>query len=258
MQLKAVIIDDEYKVRGVFKNLLIKFCPEITIVGEAENVNDAFDAIALHQPNVIFLDIEMPGGNGFELLAKYEEIPFEIIFVTSYSHYAIKAIKFSALDYLLKPVMIEDLQNVVARLKNKLEFIERAQQYKILKGNLANPPLDQKLVINTKTKLEYVTISDIVYLKADGNYTTIFMKNNTKFYIAKTLKEYEDILCQSMKEPFVRIHKTYIVNTLFIKNIEKGDDYFLILRDNTRLEISRRKKQELLIKLNSETLALIS
>jgi two-component system LytT family response regulator len=251
MELKAVIVDDEFKVRDVFINLLRKFCPEITILGEAENVDSAYDLICAKQPNIVFLDIEMPGGNGFELLARFPEVPFEIIFVTSYGHYAIKAIKFSALDYLLKPVMIEDLQQLVARLSRSLESRHHARQYKLLGENLSAAPLDQKLVINTKTKLEYVSLSDIIYLKADGNYTTIFLRDNVRFYIARTLKDYEDLLCKPGNDSFIRIHKGYIVNIAFVRHIERGEDYSLILKDNTRLEISRRKKAELLNKLGS-------
>lgn len=253
MQIKAVIVEDEFKIREVFKHLLEKFCPEITISGEAENVDDAYEIISKTNPNVVFLDIEMSGGNGFELLAKYTSIPFEIIFVTSYSHYAIKAIKFSALDYLLKPVMIEDLHQLTDRIKEKIQSKSDAQQYKLLQENLKSPVQNQKLAINTKTKLEYVNISDILYLKADGNYTTIFLKNNTKFYVAKTLKDYEDLLCYPVNESFVRIHKTYIANLDHASHIERGNEFSLVLTNNTRLEISRRKKQELLLKLSAKT-----
>jgi two-component system LytT family response regulator len=249
MQLNAIIVEDEFKVREVFVHLLQKFCPEINILGEAENIADAYELIIEKQPNVIFLDIEMPGGNGFELLARFREIPFEVVFVTSYSHYAIKAIKFSALDYLLKPVMIDDLKPLVGKLKAKLELNFQSEQYAILKENLSCSSNNQKLVLNTKTKVEYVNLSDITYLKGDGNYTMIHLNNSTKHYVAKTLKEYEDILCQQSNDPFVRIHKSYIANISFIKHLEKGEECSLILNDNTRLDVSRRKKQELLNKL---------
>ena len=247
--IKAIVVEDEFKVREVFVALLQRFCPEIEIVGVAENIKDAYELIIEKQPEVVFLDIEMPGGTGFDLLTMFEEVPFETIFVTSYGHYAIKAIKFSALDYLLKPVMIEDLQNMTARIKDRLNVKQNNEQYKLLNENLNGSEQNKKLVINTKTKVEYIYINDITFLKGDGNYTNIYLASKQKFHISKTLREYEDILCD-IDSSFVRSHKTTIVNTMHIKHIERGNDLAIILNDNTRLEISRRKKQEIMDKLH--------
>lgn len=244
MKTSAVIIEDEYKVREVFVNLIKLFCPSIEVVGEAENISKGYELIIDKKPSVVFLDIEMRGGNGFELLKKFKEIPFEVIFVTSYGHYAIKAIKLSALDYLLKPVMVEDLKVIEKRLFQKLEEKDFINQYRILQENVKATNEERKLVINTKQRLEYLNVSDINYLKADGNYTSIYLKNNVKHYIAKTLKEYEDLLCYP-DSFFFRTHKTFIVNIKCIKHVEKGDTPSLVLNDGTRLEISRRKRQEL-------------
>lgn len=247
MKYTAIVVEDEYKVREVFINLIHHYCKEIKIVGEAENINDAYDLILLKKPNIVFLDIEMSDGNGFELLAKFPIPPFEVIFVTSYGHYAIKAIKFSALDYLLKPVMVSDLLEMLERVKGKFGKRNQPEQYKVLLDNIYNPNQPKKLVIHTKTKTEYVFFNDIIYLKADGNYTTIQLANSN-IYVAKTLKDYEEILCSS-DSPFMRVHKTYIVNTNFILNINHGDQNTIRLKNNSDLEISRRKKQELIEKL---------
>ena len=247
MKYTAVVVEDEYKVREVFVNLIQHYCKEIEIVGEAENINEAYDLIISTKPSIVFLDIEMPRGNGFELLAKFPKPPFEVVFVTSYGNYAIKAIKFCALDYLLKPVMVSDLLEMVSRINEKFENRNQPEQYKTLLENINIPPQNKKLVIHTKTKTEYVYLNDIIYLKADGNYTTIQLANSN-IYVAKTLKDYEDILCGSDSQ-FMRVHKTYIVNTNFIMNINHGDQNTIRLKNNSDLEISRRKKQELIEKL---------
>lgn len=237
-KIRAVVIEDEFKARVVFCSLIEKFCPEIYIAGEAENITDGYELIMKEKPQLVFLDIEMPGGNGFELLSRFENPLFETIFVTSYSHYAIKAIKYNALDYLLKPVMIEDLESVVSRYKEKNELKFNAERYKLLKENLSGK--EQKLIINLKSKLEQVTINDIIYLKADSNYTIIVSKGEKKHHTSKTLKEYDELLCGDENELFIRVHKSFIVNTNYIQCIEKGE--YLILKDNTRIEVSRRKR----------------
>ena len=248
MKYTALVVEDEYKVREVFTNLIGHYCKEIEIVGEAENINDAYDLIIALKPNIVFLDIEMPHGNGFELLSRFPKPPFEVIFVTSYGHYAIKAIKFSALDYILKPVMVSDLLEAVSRIKEKFESPNQPEQYNVLQENLINPVLQKKLVVHTKTKTEYISLNEIIYLQGDGNYTNIHLANN-KIYVAKTLKEYEEMLCNS-DSPFMRVHKTYIVNTNFILNVNRGENNTIVLKNNSNLEISRRKKQELIEKLN--------
>ena len=248
MKYTAVIVEDEYKVREVFINLIQHYCKEIEIVGEAENITDAYHLILSTKPNIVFLDIEMPHGNGFELLSKFPKPPFEIIFVTSYGHYAIKAIKFSALDYLLKPVMVSDLLEMINLIKEKFNDKKDPEQYKVLLENLNISQQHKKLVVHTKTKTEYVFFNDIIYLQGDGNYTTIHLANS-KIHVAKTLKDYEDMLCNP-DSPFIRVHKTYIVNTNFILKINHGATNTIRLKNNSDLEISRRKKQELLEKLS--------
>jgi two-component system LytT family response regulator len=248
-KITAILVEDEYKVRAVFSALLEKFCPEIEVLAEADNITDAFKLISELNPQVVFLDIEMPSGNGFELLAKFKQPTFETIFVTSYGHYAIKAIKFSALDYLLKPVMIQDLLLITEKIKERMDERHQIEQYQILQSNLQSPQL-HKLVLNTKTNLVHIDVADIVYLQADGNYTSIYLKNKTKHYVARTLKEYEDLLCGTDAESFIRIHKTYIVNPACIIKVEKGDSASVLLQGDIRLEISRRKKHELMEKLN--------
>ncbi|MCW3102165.1 MAG: two component transcriptional regulator, LytTR family [Bacteroidetes bacterium] len=250
MEITAVVIEDEFKVRSVFIQLLGKFCNEIKVIGETDNVKDGYDMILLKKPDVVFLDIEMPRGNGFELLARFKEIPFEVIFVTSYGHYAIKAIRFSALDYLLKPVLVSDLQELPERIRKKIEMKTQAGQYRVLLENLDRA--EQKtLVVNTKTRTDYIPVSEILYLKADGNYTLIHTVS-AKFHVAKTLKEYDELLC-SADSQFLRIHKACIINTNYIKQLNRGESSTVIMSNGVSLEISRRKKQELSERLNNKS-----
>jgi two-component system LytT family response regulator len=250
MDLTAVVIEDEFKVREVFIELLEHFCPEIKVVGQTDNIKDGYDLIVSKKPAVVFLDIEMPGGNGFELLLRFDKIPFETVFVSSYGHYAIRALKLSALDYLLKPVILEDVLQIPDRLKEAITLKQNALKYELLKSNLTNTEQEKKLIIQSKKNLEYVNISDILYLKGEGNYTAIFLQGNKKFLVSKTLKEYESILCEE-KSTFLRTHKTFIVNTSHIKKVDRGEECAVLLCNDIRLEVSRRKKQELIDKMNS-------
>lgn len=242
MKFTAAIIEDEFKLREVFIQLLRENCPEIDVVGEASNIADAYNLIQSKKPQVVFLDIEMPGGNGFELLSKFEKIPFETIFVSSYGHYAIKALKLSALDYMLKPVMIEDLIKIPARIQEAIDLKESALKYKSLAANLINTEQEKKILVQSKKRLEHIVLKDILYLEADNNYTSIFVKNQDRVVVSKTLKDYEEVLCDDDTSSFVRIHKTFIVNVNHIKFIDRGEDCAVVLANDIKLEVSRRKK----------------
>jgi two-component system LytT family response regulator len=250
MKLTAVVIEDEFKLREVFIRLLEKNCPEIEIIGEAGNITDGYDLILLRKPAVVFLDIEMPKGTGFDLLSKFENIDFEIVFVSSYEHYAIQALRLSALDFILKPVLIEDIIAIPGRIKKAIELKESAFKYNMLQSNLKSPNKEKQIILQTRAKLESVTINKITYLKADTNYTHIFIEGKNKHVVSRILKDFEDMLCEESSH-FIRIHKTYIVNINYIKTIERGDECFVTLKDHTRLEVSRRKKMALLERFNS-------
>jgi two-component system LytT family response regulator len=245
IMVTAILVDDEFKVRSVLKTLIGEFCPDITIVAEASNIKEAATLIGAHHPDVVFLDIEMPGGNGFELLSQFSAPSFETVFVTSYGHYALRAIKYSALDYLMKPVIISDLISLSIKISSRVSQKLELQQYRILQGNLERTHPD-KLIVNCKNKLECVALDEIQYLQADGNYTTIFLEGRPKLYVAKTLKEYEDLLCENKGYSFLRIHKACIVNQAYISKVDKDLSTCVIMKDGTKLEISRRRKQEVL------------
>ena len=217
MKLTAVIVEYETRLREVFIELLKDNCPEIVVVGEAENISEGYRLILEKKPQVVFLDIEMPGGNGFELLSKFEKPFFETIFVSSYGHFAIRALKLSALDYLLKPVMVEDLQNIPARIHEAIDLKESALKYKTLQQNLIDSEPQKKIILRSKLKSESIDLKDILYLSSDLNYTTFYLTENRKLLVSKTLKEFEETLCDHEKSSFMRIHKAYIANLNYVK-----------------------------------------
>lgn len=250
MKLKAVVIEDEFKLREVFIELLKKNCPEIEVTGEAGNITDGYTLIMQEKPDVVFLDIEMPKGNGFDLLSKFEKIPFEIVFVTSYEHYAIKALRLSALDYILKPLLVEDLFPLTDRIKAAIQLKESAFKYNLLQENFKKPEEEKKIVLQTRTKTEFIQLSRISYLQADLNYTSIFLCDESRIVVSKTLKEFEEMLCDA-DSTFIRIHKKYILNINHIQSIERGEECYAITKGNTKLEVSRRRKGELIDRFSS-------
>lgn len=250
MKLKAVVIEDEFKLREVFIQQLEKNCPDIIIKGQAANITDGYALILEEKPDVVFLDIEMPKGNGFDLLSKFDKIPFEVIFVTSYEHYAIRALRLSALDSILKPLIVEDLLPLTERIKEAIQLKESAFKYNLLQSNLKNSEEDKKIILQTKTKTECIQLNQISYLQAELNYTSIFLSEKARIVVSKTLKEFEEMLCDTNTH-FIRIHKKYIININQIQSIERGDECFALLKDNTKLEVARRRKGELIEKFNS-------
>lgn len=250
MKLTALVIEDEFKLREIFIGLLKVHCPEINVIGDTGNITDGYNLIQDKKPDVVFLDIEMPQGNGFDLLSKFETIPFEVIFVSSYEQYAIRALKLSALDFILKPIVIEELLTLTDKIRRAIELKDSAGKYRMLKENLKSPDADKQMMLNTRNRMESVKLSNIIYMKADLNYTEIFLFNKSRIVVSKTLKDFEEMLCDVDDSPFVRIHKSFIVNISFIKLVERGESCAIILKDETVLEVSRRKKTSLIERLS--------
>lgn len=252
MKLTAIVIEDEFKLREMFIQLLQTHCPEIDVIGDTGNITEGYNLIVSKKPDVIFLDIEMPQGNGFDLLSKFETIPFEVIFVSSYEQYAIRALKLSALDFILKPVVIEELLTLTDKIKSAIELKESAGKYRILKENLKSPDTEKQIMLNSRDRMESVKLGSIVYLKADLNYTHFFLSDKRRIVVSKTLKDFEEMLCEVSDSLFVRIHKSFIINVSFIKSIERGESSMVILKDDTTLEVSRRKKMALIEHFNTK------
>ena len=242
--LKAMLIDDEYQGREVLKTLLKLYCLEVTILAEASHIQEAEKLIRLHKPELIFLDIEMPGGDGFRLLECFPDPEFNVIFVTSFDHYALRAIKFSALDYLLKPVIIPELKAAIDKaLKQSYSADDYKKKYSLLASNLQDYPSPKKLCLNNKTKTDYILISEIIYLQADINYTHIYLRNGQKHVTSKSLKEYDELLC-GKETGFIRIHKSTIINPDHLIKFSNKENSHILMSTNISLEISRRKKAE--------------
>ncbi|MBL7909879.1 MAG: response regulator transcription factor [Bacteroidia bacterium] len=240
----AIIVDDEKSNRLILNTLLKKGSPEIEVIFETDDIEEAFVQINKLKPDLLFLDIQMPKGGGFTLLKKFKEYPFEVIFVTSFDKYALNAIKASALDYLLKPVERADLKAAVEKFKH-------VQQKKL--GVTNNPLLqnlvtesDKKVAIHHKGNVILLPIKDINYIEADINYTNVFT-DTTSFYLPKTLGEWEEILLNHIN--FIRINKSMIVNTIYCSYYEKGDPIVLVLKNNIKGPVSRRRRAEVLEKL---------
>jgi two-component system LytT family response regulator len=244
----ALIIDDERKGREVLINLLAEYCPHIVITGEAGDVEAAFSLINDKHPDVVFLDIQMPGGSGFNLLEKFEQIKFQIIFTTSFDQYAIKAIRMSALDYLLKPINIDELVAAVGKLGIVDQNIETLNdQLNIIRLKQQNQGKMEKLALPTQQGFHFLNIGDIEYCEASSNYTYIHLKNKNSILASRTLKDFNELL---EDEGFCRIHQSYLINMKYIKKYLKSSSSVL-MENGKELSVSVRKKDEFMEKLRT-------
>ncbi|SRR5260370_20663219 len=242
----AIIIDDEAKGRLALREKLAAYCPQITVLAEAANGQEALLLIRCHHPQLIFLDIEMPRMNGFEMLNEVAEKNFHIIFTTAYDQYAIKAIKYAAFDYLLKPIDIEELKTAIANVDARgNDQIKR--QVDLLNQNMMHPKKQlSKLAIPTLSGLMFYDINDIIYLEANSNYTNLYFANKIKIIASQTLKEFEELLPDDI---FFRTHNSYIINLNYIRRYIKGDGGQIELQNGAMVDLSRRKKEEFLVRI---------
>jgi two-component system LytT family response regulator len=244
--IRTIIIDDEPNNIEALRLLLQKYCPLIELIGVAENSRTGQALIINTQPDLVFLDIEMPFGNAFELLNSLSPVNFEIIFVTAFDNYAINAIKYSALDYLLKPLNIKELQAAVQKALERIKTKNITSKIDTLMYNLSvNKPVLQKVALPTLDGLVFVNINELVWLEARGSYTFVYMQDQQKIMVSRTLKEFEDIL---PLENFSRVHQSYIINHYFIKKYNRGRGGTIEMEDGTTIEVSMRKKDEFLSK----------
>lgn len=241
--ITAIIIDDEAKGRFALKQKLNDYCPGILIAGEAEDGEEGLQMIAKHHPQIVFLDIEMPGMDGFEMLKRLPEKDFHIIFTTAYDHYAIKAIKYAAFDYLLKPVDIEELRLAVARVQQQSAQTNTGKKLEALEQNLNSKPQLNKIAIPTLDGLLFFNINDIIHLEAQSNYTSIYFVNHSKLLASRTLKDFEELLPPDI---FFRTHHSHLINLNYIKRYIKGDGGQIEMQDGSFATVARRKKDEFL------------
>lgn len=242
--MRAIIVDDELLVAQNLNLLLKRYCPEVEVLQMAHSAADAERLIKELEPDLIFLDVEMPGGNGFDLLKRFTQIRFGIIFVTAFDHYAIQAIKFSAIDYLLKPIDINELKGAVAKAREQLKNRSINQSLNILLHNMAQPATKlQKLSLPTQDGMTFIAINDIIYCESDGNYTIFYLDDGQKLLITRQIGVYEELLPEPL---FCRIHRQYIINVNKVARYVKGRGGHVVMTDGQEIDVAVRKKEDFL------------
>ena len=246
--IRCVIVEDEEMARKVLKSLLSQYCKDVMVCAEADNVDSGKAVIEAFHPDLVFLDIEMPGGSGFKLLSSIENIDFEVVFTIAYEQFAIKAIRHAALDYLLKPIDPKELVAAVEKVKDAKYKKVLKKQYDSLLKNLDPEQLAvRKISISTTDKIHLIEVDNIIRCESDNYYTIIHFKNGTNLMVSKTLKEME----QKLEEyNFVRTHKSHLVNIKCVINFLK-EEMMVLLSDGTKIPVSKRKKENILEIINN-------
>ena len=235
--MKAILIDDEKSNLENLAGLLVKYCPDLKLVGMVSNADDGLNLINLHQPDLLFLDIQMGKNSGFDLLAQINNPSFEVIFVTAYDQYGIQAVKFVALDYLLKPINTNELINAVAKAEIRIKSKKRNEQLSFLLQQIKAPETyAQKIALPQQNEIRYVTVTDIIRCEADNNYTFFYLENGDRILVSKPLKEYSDLL---KPNGFLRTHQSHLINPNFVKSWLKEDGGMLLMKNNDKVAVSK-------------------
>ena len=241
--ITAIIVDDEPKSRDVLKTLLNRFCAEVDVVAQAGSITEAKALITQYKPELIFLDIEMPGGNGLQLLESGATGSADVVFVTSYAHYAIPALRLSAVDYLLKPIEVEELRGAVDRVAERKRTRQSAN-LNVLRENLNQGTQLHKIAIPGMHDVRFVKVNDIIRIEGDSNYSFIYVDGGEKIHSSRTLGDFEELL--TGRQNFFRVHKTHLVNLDHVVKLIKTEGGYLEMKDGSQVEISRRRKTEVL------------
>jgi len=247
--ISCIIVDDEVKSRESLKILLEDFCQDVEVKALCENVAQAQEAIKVHHPDVVFLDIQLQRETGFDLLTKLKEVNFEVIFTTAYSEYAIKAFRFSAIDYLLKPIDIEELKAALAKVEKRKSDTITARIEQLMQNLKSGSSDNYKLALPTADGLVFVKVHEILYCEASSNYTEITMTDSKKYIVSRTLKDYEELL---VDQNFYRIHHSYVINLNAIKKYVRGDGGYVIMNNDKSLDVSKRKKDGFLARIGAK------
>jgi two-component system, LytTR family, response regulator len=245
--IRTVLVDDEIGSLKVLERLLKECCAEVSIVGRADGVDTAFQLIQETKPDLLFLDIEMTQGNAFDLLNRLQPISLQVIFVTAFDNYAVRAFKFSAVDYLLKPVDMDDLRRAVDKVLAKSDHKDFSHQMKVLLQNVETlQASQQKIGIPTLAGLQFVAIRDIIRFEAKGSYTTIFLVEGEEVVATRNIREYEELLPAGT---FCRIHNSHIINLQRMKKYYKGRGGYVVMEDDSSIEVATRRREEFLQRL---------
>ena len=242
-KIKAVIVEDEAAAVAALQNYIQKFCPQVQVIGTAQNSKEAIEVLHQLQPQLVFLDVEMPFGNAFDVLDGCQDLQFETIFVTAFSEYSLKALNQSAAYYLLKPVSIEELIIAVNKVQQHLQSRQLIDRNRILLENTKeSKPEKQQIILPTLDGFDVVKMEDILRLKGNGNFTDVHLADGSKRMVCRFLKHFTDIL----PLPFVRIHKSHVINIRFVKSYHKGAGGYVMLQDGTEVEVSAAYKDQFL------------
>jgi two-component system LytT family response regulator len=246
--IKAIIVDDEQRSRDALNGLIERYCPEVFIIAQANGCQDGIEKAQKFNPDLVFLDIQMPDGSGFNFLEAFEKFNFEVIFTTAHDQYAIKAIRYSALDYLLKPIDPDELKAAIRKFMQKQDKGQINNNIKVLLENLKNPSNEsKKIILSTSEGMHIVSTDDIIRCESDDYYTKFFFLNATSILISKTLKQNEAILSDFN---FIRPHKSHLVNIKYIKSYLKVDGGYILMTDGSKIPVSRRKRESIVEILN--------
>ena len=246
--MNIIIIDDEQQVRQALKKMLSQFGQEIQVLGEADNVQNGISLIKKYQPNLVFLDIELTDGTGFDLLKKIEDRTFQVVFITAYHEYAIDAIKFSALDYILKPFDPEEIEKAIDKASQAMENERLQIKLKAFFDNVESISKEvKKIVLNTSESVHLVNIQDIVRCQSDGNYSRFYLNSGKMLVVSKTLKHFDELLTPY---GFFRVHQSHLVNLNYMDHLNKEKDT-LLMKDQSTVPVSTRKKEQLISLLGS-------
>ncbi|MBS2100174.1 LytR/AlgR family response regulator transcription factor [Carboxylicivirga linearis] len=237
--IRALIIDDEENNIANLQDLLQNYCPEVEICDTAQSAADGIAKIKATQPDLVFLDVQMPGGTGFDMLEALSPITFQVIFVTAFDQYAIRAIRFCAIDYLMKPVDILDLQQAVQRAIRNLQESTSKQAPQQLIENRQQEAEKLKIGLPTAERILFVELHEIVRCVGESNYTHVHLTDGKSILISKTLKEFDELLCD---KGFVRTHQSHLVNLKYIRSFEKNDGGYLKMNNGTSVPVSRQRK----------------
>ncbi|RLJ73746.1 LytR/AlgR family response regulator transcription factor [Pedobacter alluvionis] len=238
--MKAILIDDEISNLQNLRTLLEKHCPQVTIMATTQNIDDAVNIIEKYSPDLVFLDIQMGEQTGFDVLKLLPARNFEVIFVTAYDQYGIQAVKFAALDYLLKPIDIEELINAVNKAEHKLATQIQNLQLDFLLQQLKKPETNvSKIALQMQSEIRYVALSEIIRCEADNTYTRFFLSSNEKILVSKSLKEYADLL---RPNGFLRTHQSHLINPKYVKSWLKEDGGILLLTSGEKIPVSKPNK----------------
>lgn len=243
-KLSAILVEDEEASRITLRNYLQKYCPQVELLGEAIDIKEGYKLIQEKQPKLVFLDVEMPYGNAFDLLEKFDTLDFEVVFVTAFSKYALEALNLSASNYLLKPVSIDQLVDAVEKVSQRVKDKQSIQASNILLENLSieNKQL-KKMVLPMLEGFEVVVLKDIIRCEANDNLTDLYLLDGTKRTVCRTLKFYENVLNDY---DFIRVHKSHIINVNYVKRYIKGKGGEVMLTNGTEVRVSLTRKQAFL------------